>query len=395
LQFSPSYHIPPSTKNPSSPTFPKELYSNSPNNSNFNQKFNYTAVDPQPEYLFAPADYNTFIEYLHQKEDSGCRFYILTDENTKKHCLPAFVKNTPHIDNYTNITIASGEANKNIKTCETIWKTLTDDFAGRNSLLINLGGGVISDIGGFAASVYKRGIPHCNVPTSLLGMIDAAVGGKTGVDFLGLKNMIGLFSTAEKTYIDSNFLHTLPEEHLCSGYAELLKIALISDRAFWEQLSDLGYKDILSRPEIISTAVQLKNNIVLQDPKEQNIRKTLNFGHTIGHAVESYSIIHGKNPLLHGDSVAIGMICETWLSNKVNGLSDRETKAIIDKIAASCGKHKLNIEKSELLRMIRNDKKNAGSKISFTLLNSIGSACIDQHFSEKLIFEALDYYYYL
>jgi 3-dehydroquinate synthase len=352
-------------------------------------------LEPLPEYLFAPASYDAFIEYLHQKEQSGCRFYILTDENTKKHCLQAFVKNTPHIDNFTNITIASGEANKNLKTCEVIWKALTDDFAGRNSLLINLGGGVISDIGGFAASVYKRGISHCNVPTSLLGMIDAAVGGKTGVDFLGLKNMIGLFSPAENTYIDSNFLKTLPEDHLRSGFAELLKIALISGRELWEQLSSLNYHDMLSRPDIISAAVQLKDNIVKQDPLEKGFRKSLNFGHTIGHAVESYSIIHGKNPLLHGDSVAIGMICETWLSNMVSGLSDSETKAIIDKIAASCGKHKLNIEKSELLRMIRNDKKNAGAKINFTLLSSIGSACIDQHFSEKLIFEALDFYYYL
>jgi 3-dehydroquinate synthase len=352
-------------------------------------------VENQTQYLFAPTDRDAFVEYLNKKNQSGCRFYILTDENTKKHCLSAFVKNTPHIENYTNITISSGEAHKTLKTCEVIWKTLTEDFAERNSLLINLGGGVISDMGGYAASVYKRGIPHCNVPTTLLGMIDAAIGGKTGIDFLGLKNIIGTFTPAENTYIDVSFLQTLPEEHLRSGFAELLKIALISGKELWEQITDLGFKDILSRPDIISKAVQLKNNIVQQDPYEQGIRKKLNFGHTIGHAIESYSIIHGKNPLLHGDSVAIGMICESWLSNKVSGLGDADSKAIIDKIVSSCGKFKLNIEKSELLRMIRNDKKNAGQKINFTLLSSIGRACIDQHFSEKLIFEALDYYFYL
>jgi 3-dehydroquinate synthase len=352
-------------------------------------------VEKEPLYLFAPSGHDAFIEYLYLKNQSGCSFFILTDENTKKHCLPAFLKNTPHIENYTNITISSGEANKTLKSCETIWKTMTEDFAGRNSLLINLGGGVISDMGGFAASVYKRGIPHCNVPTTLLGMIDAAVGGKTGVDFMGLKNMIGTFSPAEKTYIDISFLQTLPDEQMRSGFAELLKIALVSGKDLWDQLAKLGFSDILTRPDIISEAVKLKNQIVQQDPLEKDIRKTLNFGHTIGHAVESYSIIHGKNPFLHGDSVAIGMICETWLSNKVSGLSDGETKSIIDKIVDSCGKHKLNIEKSELLRMIRNDKKNAGSKINFTLISSIGNACIDQQFSEKLIFEALDYYYYL
>lgn len=349
-------------------------------------------METQAPYLFAPADSDAFIEYLYKKNQSGCRFYILTDENTKKHCLDKFVMNTPHIENYTNITIASGEANKNLKSCELIWKALSDDFAERNSLLINLGGGVISDIGGFAATVYKRGIPHCNVPTSLLGMIDAAVGGKTGVDFMGLKNMIGLFSDAEMTCIDITFLQTLPEEHLRSGFAELLKIALIADTGLWHALSGLGYKDVISHPEIIATAVRLKNQIVQQDPWEKDLRKSLNFGHTIGHALESYSIIHGKHPLLHGDAVAMGMICETWLSNKVSGLSNSDTKTIIDKIVDSCGKHKLNIEKSELLRMIRNDKKNAGSKINFTLLSGLGSVLTNQHFSEKLIFEALDFY---
>ena len=352
-------------------------------------------MEIQHSYLFAPLDFNVFSTYLDQKYQSGCNFFILTDENTKTHCLKLFVKSFPQLDNYNSITIPSGEINKSLKTSELIWQNLIDNFAGRNTLLINLGGGVISDIGGFSASVYKRGIPHCNVPTSLMGMIDAAIGGKTALNFMGLKNIIGSFTPAENTYIDTTILETLPEEHLRSGFSELLKIALITDEKLWEQLNDIGYKDISKKPELIFWAIKLKNKIVQKDLYENGLRKILNFGHTIGHSVESYSILHGKNPLQHGDAVAIGMICETWLSNKVCGLPDEEMNQIIEKIVSSVGKFKLNIEPNELLRMIRNDKKNAGSKIMFTLLNHIGDACFDMHFSEKLIFEALNYYFYL
>ncbi len=346
-------------------------------------------------YLFDPLDFKAFSDYLDEKNQSGCSFFILMDENTKTHCLKPFIKNFPQLCNYNAITIPLGEINKSLKTCENIWKNLIENFAGRNTLLINLGGGVISDMGGFSASVYKRGIPHCNVPTSLLGMIDAAIGGKTALNFMGLKNILGSFTPAEKTYINTAFLETLPEEHLRSGFAELLKIALISDKDFWNQLGGLGYKDIIHKPKLIFSAIKLKDKIAQDDPYEKGLRKVLNFGHTIGHSVESYSILHGKNPLQHGDAVAIGMICETWLSNKVCGLHDDEMNLVIEKIVSSVGKFKLNIEPNELLRMIRNDKKNAGSKIMFTLLNHIGDACVDMHFSEKLIFEALNYYFYL
>ena len=175
----------------------------------------------------------------------------------------------------------------------------------------------------------------------------------------------------------------------------MLKIALVASKPLWEELMTFEYNDIINKPDIIAEAVRLKDGIVQQDPQEENIRKKLNFGHTIGHAIESYSIIHGKNPLLHGDAVAIGMICETWISNKVSGLSDALTAEIINKVVVSSGKYKLNVDKAELLRMLRNDKKNSGSRINFTLLGDVGDARIDQTFSEELIFEALSYYFYL
>ena len=346
-------------------------------------------------YLFAGSGSKDFKEYLKSKDLTKNKVFILVDSNTKKSCLDKLISDFAELQNADTVLIRSGEQYKTLETCQTIWKNLTENYAERSDLIINLGGGVVTDIGGFAASVYKRGIPFCNVPTSLLGMIDASVGGKTGVDFMGLKNTIGLFAPAEKTFIDIDYLQTLPREQLNSGYSELLKIALVASKPLWEELQSFEYRDIVSKPEIIYAAVMLKDTIVKQDPREKNIRKVLNFGHTIGHAIESYSIAHGKNPLLHGDAVAIGMICETWISNKVCGLPETIMQEIIDMIVASSGKYKLNIEKAEVLRMIRNDKKNSSSKINFTLLNGIGDACIDQHFSEELIFEALSYYFYL
>ena len=310
-------------------------------------------------------------------------------------CLDKFVTDFPELQNADYIVVRNGEQFKSLESCQLIWKNLTDNFAERNDLLINLGGGVITDMGSFAASVYKRGMQFCNVPTSLLAMIDAAIGGKTGVDFMGLKNMLGSFAPANSTYIDIDYLKTLPREQLNSGYSELLKIALVASKPLWEELMTFEYNDIINKPDIIAEAVRLKDGIVQQDPQEENIRKKLNFGHTIGHAIESYSIIHGKNPLLHGDAVAIGMICETWISNKVSGLSDALTAEIINKVVVSSGKYKLNVDKAELLRMLRNDKKNSGSRINFTLLGDVGDARIDQTFSEELIFEALSYYFYL
>jgi 3-dehydroquinate synthase len=345
-----------------------------------------------PSCLFAPDDRDAFNHYLVKKKLSGCRFFILVDKNTKKHCVDKLIHSFPVLENQNIIKVPAGEENKTLDTCVHIWETLAKEYAERNSMLINLGGGVITDIGGFTASVYKRGILHCNVPTSLLGMVDAAIGAKTGIDFAGLKNILGTFRHAGITYVDPAFLQTLGDDHMRSGFAELLKIALVADKELWLQLQNLHYKDIPGNTDIIAEAVKLKEKIVDKDLLEHGLRKILNFGHTIGHAVESFSIEHDKKPLLHGDAVAIGMICETWISNKVTGLPDAVMKQIIDKIVGVSGKFKLKIKGKEFMRMLHNDKKNAGSKIMFTLLKSIGEASFDNHFDDNLIFDSLKFY---
>lgn len=344
------------------------------------------------KYLFAPADNDVFRHYLAGKLSAKSRIFILMDENTKKFCKSTLVDGFPELEQAVEIRVNSGEENKSLETCNNIWLKMIESHADRHSLLINLGGGVISDLGGFAASSYKRGISFCNIPTTLLGMIDASIGGKTGVDFDGIKNVIGCFSYAEKTFISPAFLKTLPERQLNSGFTEILKIALVTDKLFWKKLGPLKPADVEQKPELIKKAVALKNKIVDDDPTEKNIRKKLNFGHTIGHAVESFPLIHDKKNLLHGEAIAIGMICEAWISKKKNLLSGSELDEIIYKLLRFTRKYKLTNEKKELLKLMRNDKKNTSRNINFTLLNGIGDAGIDHYIDEKLISESLMFY---
>lgn len=343
-------------------------------------------------YLFAKTEKNNFSKYLENKLSEDSSIFILLDENSKKHCKKKLLEDFSILENAGEILIKSGEKNKSLETCNKIWLKLIENHADRNSLLINLGGGVITDLGGFAAASYKRGIAFCNVPTSLLGMIDAAIGGKTGLDYEGMKNVIGSFSFAEKTYIDPEFLSTLPERHMRSGFAELLKIALVSDKLLWKKLKLQNFNDIMDHQDVIIKAVTLKNNIVKDDPFEKNVRKKLNFGHTIGHAVESYSLLHDKKPLLHGEAVAIGMICESWISKKKKYLSGSELDEIIYKLFKYTLSFKFKTDADGILKLMRDDKKNSGQKINFTLLNGIGDARIDNFIDEKLINESLIFY---
>ncbi len=349
-------------------------------------------MNRNPAYLFAETGKDNFRIYLDNKHSADSSIFILMDENSKKHCKKKLLEDFPILAHAGEILIKSGEKNKNLETCNKIWLKLIANHADRHSLLINLGGGVITDLGGFAAASYKRGIAFCNVPTSLLGMIDAAIGGKTGLDYDGMKNVIGSFSFAENTYIDSQFLSTLPERHMRSGFAELLKIALVSDKLLWKKLKLQNIKDIMDHPDLIIKAVTLKNNIVKDDPFEKNVRKKLNFGHTIGHAVESYSLLHDKKPLLHGEAVAIGMICESWISKKKKYLSGSEMDEIIYKLFKYTLSYKFKTDVEGILKLMRDDKKNSGQKINFTLLNLIGDAKIDNFIDEKLIKESLLFY---
>ena len=296
---------------------------------------------------------------------------ILVDENTKRECFSLL----PKISNSIIIEVPSGEENKNISICNTVWKKLSLNNFDRNSVLINLGGGDICDMGGFCASTYKRGLDFIQIPTTLLAMVDASIGGKIGINFNGLKNQIGLFSNPKSVIINPIFLKTVPEKQLQSGFAEVIKHSLITDKKHWEILSNTAFKD-LDWQNIIDISIQIKNTIVKSDPLEKNNRKKLNFGHTYGHAIESY-YLEEKKPILHGEAVLMGIILESELSL----LSQNEKIDIKDYIISNFSLPDIP-SKNKLMKFLINDKKNKKAKINFTLLNGIGSCTIDNLFAE-------------
>lgn len=291
---------------------------------------------------------------------------ILVDENTKRDCLDKL----PKIENSIIIEIKSGEENKSINTCNFIWDKLTEQHFDRNSLLINLGGGVIGDMGGFCASTYKRGIDFIQIPTTLLAMVDASIGGKLGVDFNGFKNQVGVFNNPKTVIINPNFLNTLPNNELKSGFAEVVKHALISNKKLWKEIIQTPFKN-LNWSEIIKTSIDIKNNIVLNDPFEKGERKKLNFGHTFGHAIESYYLEKGT-PILHGEAVFMGIILESELSS-----ISKEEKQEIKNYILSNFSLPYTPKKSDLQQYLFQDKKNKEGKINFSLLKEIGDCSID------------------
>ena len=295
---------------------------------------------------------------------------ILVDENTKRDCL----NKLPKIDSALIIEIKSGEKYKNISTCNLIWEQLTINNFDRNALLINLGGGVIGDIGGFCAATYKRGLEFIHIPTTLLAMVDASVGGKLGIDFKGFKNQIGIFNNPNAVLIYPKFLETLAENELKSGFAEVVKHALILDNSLWLKLKNTPFTD-LDWEDIIDTSVQIKNKIVLADPFEKGERKKLNFGHTFGHAIESYYLEKGT-PISHGEAVFMGMILET----KISDLSETDKNEIKNYVLSNFALP-YTPKKSSLHKFLKNDKKNQNGKINFTLLNGIGNCSFDNLFS--------------
>ena len=295
---------------------------------------------------------------------------ILVDENTKRDCLFKL----PQIENALIIEIKSGEEYKNISTCNFIWEQLTINNFDRNALLINLGGGVIGDMGGFCAATYKRGLEFIHIPTTLLAMVDASVGGKLGIDFKGFKNQIGLFNNPKAVFISSEFLETLEESELKSGFAEVVKHALISDNSLWVKIKNTPFTD-LDWEDITDTSVQIKNKIVLADPFEKGERKKLNFGHTFGHAIESY-YLEKRTPISHGEAVFMGMILET----KISDLSETDKNEIKNYVLSNFALP-YTPKKSSLHKFLINDKKNQNGKINFTLLNGIGNCSLDNLFS--------------
>lgn len=321
------------------------------------------------------------------------KYFVLCDSNTKKNCLPLLKPIFEALKlEFVELTIPAGEEKKNIESCLALWNELSLAKADRNALLINLGGGMICDIGGFVAATYKRGISFINLPTSLLAMVDASIGGKCGIDFQYYKNQIGVFKAAEEIYSFPVFLKTLPIEELKSGFAEIIKHALIVDPQYFETIQKLESITEESCSALIDRSQQIKTAIVELDPFESGERKKLNFGHTIGHAIESY-FLEQKRAIPHGFAIAAGMICETYLSVKILSLS-RESQQLIEQLIYKLYS-KLEFDKAEIkhiVEKISQDKKSEKGTPKFVLLSSVGKAVIDQNVSNELIQESLEYY---
>ncbi len=317
--------------------------------------------------------------------------FVLMDENVEKYCLDVFLQAIPELKVRGFIKIPAGESSKSIEHATHIWKSLTNMGAGRDSLLINLGGGVVSDIGGFCAATYKRGMPFINVPTTLLAQIDAAIGGKTGIDFDALKNQVGLFVDSKAVITDPLFLKTLKPEYWQSGFAEVTKHALIMDRELWKTLGHQKYTEIEDWNKIIIRSAKDKIDIVRYDKVEKNVRKILNFGHTVGHAIESHFL--KTEPITHGQAVAAGMICETWISAHIEQFECDNVEEVVNRIDLSF--ERLNITERdipELMQLMRQDKKIRNGKFKFSLLRRLGKAVHDIEVEPELIEESIRFY---
>lgn len=331
---------------------------------------------------------------IHLKENKYSNLFIIVDSNTNEFCLPKFL---PLIETDLTIEIIefeNGEINKNIETCVQIWNVLTELGGDRKSLVINLGGGVVTDLGGFVASTFKRGIDFINIPTTLLSMVDASVGGKNGVDLGNLKNQIGVFNLPKMVIVDTAYLETVPQNEMRSGLAEMLKHGLIYDKNYWKQFLDLKAIDFDALDELIFRSVEIKNEIVTIDPTEKNLRKALNFGHTLGHAIESYFLENeNKTTLLHGEAIAVGMILESYLSLNKNLISQSEfseIKTTLKSIYDDISFEENDIE--PILELLIHDKKNEYGTIQFALIEGIGKIIINQTVENELILKAFNDY---
>jgi len=315
---------------------------------------------------------------------------ILVDEFTNKYCLPIIEDLLP--SNFTKILIKSGEHHKNLATCERVWDRMTNANMDRHSLLVNLGGGVIGDLGGFCASTYKRGIDFIQIPTKLLAQVDASVGGKLGIDFHGLKNHIGVFQLPKAVLIDPKFIDTLSIQQKKSGFAEIIKHCLIRDEQEWNVIRQQSFEE-LDLSKLIAHSVAIKEAVVLEDPKEAGLRKILNFGHTLGHAIETYLLDKGKRKILHGEAIAIGMIVEAFISHQRDLISLQELEEIESYLFENYGRVKLHPEEiSKIIALTAQDKKNKGKEIRFSLLTGIGDCGYDIPVSASEMKKAIQYY---
>lgn len=328
------------------------------------------------------------------KKQKPDKIFILTDEHTRVHCLP-FIEHFHCLKDAVQICIGVEDIHKNLETLACVWTQLSTQGATRHSLLVNLGGGMVTDLGGFAAATFKRGISTINIPTTLLGMVDASVGGKTGINFNGLKNEIGAFAPADSVLIDCRFLKSLDRTNFLSGYAEMLKHGLISNTAHWSELVgfDMVHIDYMQLQKMVGESIAVKEHIVNQDPFEKGPRKALNFGHTVGHAFESFALRSGE-PILHGYAVAAGMVCELYYSHLKMGFPKDKLRQTVQFIKDNYKRVTFTCKDYECLyEFMCHDKKNStAGNVNFTLLSEIGDIHIDQTATPDDIYDILDFY---
>ena len=321
------------------------------------------------------------------------KVFLVTEQNCEKLCVP-LISQTPGFNHFKKVVILAGEENKKLSSVEKIWLYLSQNGADRKSLVVNLGGGMLTDLGSFAASTMKRGMDFVNIPTTLLAQVDASVGGKTGFNFNGFKNEIGVINQPNTVLIDTRFLPTIDAKNFISGYAEMIKHGLINSQEHFDEVRNFDLKNVdfeLLRG-VIARSVAIKDSFVFRDPNERNIRKALNFGHTIGHAFESFALESG-HPILHGYAVAYGMIAELYLSHKICNLPLAILDELSDWLISIYGKYAINESQFEAFyQLMTHDKKNEGTRVNFTLIPSVGEVAINQNCDKELIFEALKYY---
>lgn len=332
---------------------------------------------------------NSFVAEQHPS-----KIFLLADKHTNECCTPIVLSVLATDIPLEIIEIEAGEPHKHIDTCTQVWYALSELGADRKSLLINIGGGVVTDLGGFVASTYMRGIPFINIPTSLLAMVDASVGGKTGVDLGALKNLVGVINNPKGVVIYPDFLATLPTEELRSGMAEMFKHGLISDESYWHKMCNLSELTEAHLGSLIYESVVIKNEVVTQDPTEKGLRKTLNYGHTLGHAIESYCLQNpNRERLLHGEAIAIGMVLATYLSVKELGFSMDKCDQVKAVLGEYFKKQDFSYEEiTDICQLMRFDKKNVGGNVHFVLLEAIGKPKIDCIVPYEEIYKAFEYY---
>ncbi len=335
---------------------------------------------------------NTAFQELITTTYENSRKVIIVDENTHDCCLEYVITAFASLEEAEVMLLPAGEENKVMEVCFQVWQALSEYGISRKDLIINLGGGMVTDMGGFMASVFKRGVDFVHIPTSLLGMVDASIGGKTGIDMGPYKNQLGTFADPKAIFIDPRFLHSLPSEEIVNGFAEMMKHALIADADHWIVLQEIRPELLLEQDnliELIAHSVRIKSEIVEKDPTEKGPRKLLNFGHTIGHGIEGY-FLENEAPIAHGHAVALGILTESYLSFKAGGLTSEELSRIISAVVTNFAAVNIDeIARKRILELMYNDKKNSGNRILGVLLQGIGSAVWDQEYQEMDVLEAL------